>query len=144
VFKEGDRRTKHCEKNVGKNFLHIICSQFLLNSILSCYYCSQMLDIFKDLLGIIESWYCPAFWWQDMVIYLVTSRPTSLQVSLKALFFFMVLMFLLNILTSSAWTIQFMWFLVIFLDFLMTHSKAKLKSNGDKASLHSRSSWVGH
>jgi hypothetical protein len=56
----------------------------------------------KGLLAIFMLWFCPAFWWRDINMYLVfsafTSRPTSLLVSIRA----SVFMLYHNRFTSSA------------------------------------------
>ena len=64
----------------------------------------------KELLSVFILWLRPAFWSQDITMYLVfsafTSRPISSLAASKAsvLFFFIECILLPNILTSSAWT----------------------------------------
>ena len=97
----------------------------------------------KELLPMFTLWRQPAFWSRHvtmcLVLSAVSSRPVSLLATTKAsVFLFIVCTLPPNILTSSAWikscclpfNLKPSWFTWTL---LMAYSKAKLKSNGDRA-----------
>jgi hypothetical protein len=49
----------------------------------------------KDLLSIVTSWFCPAFWWRDSNVHFASSsftyRPSSLLTAIKVYVFFFML-----------------------------------------------------
>jgi len=141
IFKFLERKTGS-EKNGDKYSLNYSALNFFVNAILICccrYPVLELCYIFKAFNCDFVLHFC-----DDTTMYFVisisTSRPTFLLPCTRdSVFFFMVYMFLPNIWTSSAltksWCVpfssnpsSFSWI------YLMAHSKAHLKTNGDKAS----------
>jgi hypothetical protein len=75
VFREETGRQKILNW-IEQAFLKFYVLSFFINTVLICYYHSKIFHLctfLKDLLAIIELLFCPASWWQDITMYLVSS-----------------------------------------------------------------------
>jgi hypothetical protein len=107
----------------------------------------------KKLLVIIKLWFCTAFCWRHITVYLGISALSSRSISLLAcdrasLFLFMVFMFSPNILKSSAYVrstglTHFRCFPHFFWTSSVTYAKGVLERSGYKSSPCFRSLWIG-